>query len=671
MASKWRDFSSNAISGLVVALVALPLCLGIAMASGAPEFAGLISGILGGLVVGSLSGSALSVSGPAAGLTAIVAAQISQMKSFDVFLLAVVLAGGIQLILGLVRAGGIAAFVPDSVIKGLLAAIGVILILKQIPHLVGHDLDPEGEMSFQQPDHHNTFSELATLFQGEWHSGAMLVGIASLLFLLTWEKTPRLKKSLVPGPLVVVLLGMVLQVALSSLGGQWKVEGNHLVQVPAASGLMEFISFFQTPDWSAWNRGDVWWAGLSLALVASLETLLNLEAVDKLDPKRRRSPPNRELLAQGVGNSLSGLIGGLPMTSVIVRSSVNVHAGGRNQGSAVLHGVYLLLCVFFLPGLLNQIPLAALAAILILTGWKLVSPSLFIQQWRLGLGQFLPFLMTLLAIVFTDLMIGTLIGLMVSLIGIFYQSLLRPWKIAIEDRKTGPVYCLRLGNPMTFLSRASLRGALERVPEGAVLEVDGRQTEYIDSEILAMLQEFDSQTAALRSIRVSWLGMPASFQSRIEGSAHATPNASKNDSRTLDSSQDEEPQWLVITHTDAPHRLTQWLRVPTQKICEVRISDRQPDLDVSRWIQHAIANWPIEGLVLVGFPESEWFQSDQPNGSRKKAEAWLEEVRRHLDHLHRSPNALLPELLGIGMAGGTPGQIEWLAGTWAKIDKAR
>jgi carbonic anhydrase/SulP family sulfate permease len=373
MASTWREFGRNAISGLVVALVALPLCLGIAMASGAPEFAGLISGIVGGVVVGALSGSPLSVSGPAAGLTAIVAAQISQLKSFNVFLLAVLVAGGIQIVLGLVRAGGIAAFVPDSVIKGLLAAIGAILILKQIPHLVGHDADPEGEMSFQQPDQHNTFSELATLFQGEWHSGAMLIGVASVLFLIAWDKTPRLKKSLVPGPLVVVLLGMALQVALSSLGGQWKVEGNHLVQVPAASGLMEFISFFQAPDWSAWNRGDVWWAGLSLALVASLETLLNLEAVDKLDPKRRRSPPNRELLAQGVGNSLSGLIGGLPMTSVIVRSSVNVHAGGLNQGSAVLHGVYLLICIFFLPGLLNQIPLSALAAILILTGWKLVS----------------------------------------------------------------------------------------------------------------------------------------------------------------------------------------------------------------------------------------------------------------------------------------------------------
>jgi carbonic anhydrase/SulP family sulfate permease len=670
MASTWREFGRNAISGLVVALVALPLCLGIAMASGAPEFAGLISGIVGGVVVGALSGSPLSVSGPAAGLTAIVAAQISQLKSFNVFLLAVLVAGGIQIVLGLVRAGGIAAFVPDSVIKGLLAAIGAILILKQIPHLVGHDADPEGEMSFQQPDQHNTFSELATLFQGEWHSGAMLIGVASVLFLIAWDKTPRLKKSLVPGPLVVVLLGMALQVALSSLGGQWKVEGNHLVQVPAASGLMEFISFFQAPDWSAWNRGDVWWAGLSLALVASLETLLNLEAVDKLDPKRRRSPPNRELLAQGVGNSLSGLIGGLPMTSVIVRSSVNVHAGGLNQGSAVLHGVYLLICIFFLPGLLNQIPLSALAAILILTGWKLVSPRLFLQQWRLGFGQFLPFLITLFAIVFTDLMIGTLIGLLVSLIGIFYQSLLRPWRIECEDRKTGPVYCLRLGNPLTFLSRASLRGALERVPEGAVLEVDGRQTEYIDSEMLAMLQEFDSQTAILRSIRVSWMGMPASFQSRTKESANDSSKPSTIDSRMLNSPDNEEPQWLVITHTDAPNRMAWWLGVPSRKVCEVRISDSQPDLDVSRWIQHAIANWPIEGLVLVGFPESELFRSDQPNDSRKKAEAWIEEVRRHLHRLYGSPKGVLPDLLGLGLAGETPGKVEWLAGTWAETGKA-
>jgi len=407
-----RDLSA----GLVVFLVALPLCLGVALASGAPLVAGIVAGVVGGIVVGILSGSQTSVSGPAAGLTAVVAAEIGRLGSFEAFLAAVVIAGVMQVALGAVKAGFLVAFVPTAVIQGMLAAIGLILMLKQLPHLVGHDADPEGDMAFLQPDHETTFSELGAMLS-DLHAGSIVVGIAGLVILVAWARVAWLKKLSVPSALVVVGLGVAATLLFQRLGGSWVIGPSHLVQVPLAESPRALLGLLQFPDPTALATGRVWVAAVTVALVASLETLLNLEAVDRIDPRRRVSPPNRELAAQGVGNVVSGLLGGLPVTSVIVRSSVNILAHNETRLSAIVHGVLLAVCVVLVPGWLNLIPLSALAAILIVTGWKLASPKVFREMWARGAGQFLPFLATVLAILFTDLLVGILIGLAVSWLG--------------------------------------------------------------------------------------------------------------------------------------------------------------------------------------------------------------------------------------------------------------
>ena len=333
----------DAAASLVVFLVALPLCLGIALASGAPLFSGLLAGIIGGIVVGSLSGSHTSVSGPAAGLTAVVATQIASLGSFEAFLLAVTIGGLIQIGLGLMNAGALSAFFPSSVIKGLLAAIGVILILKQIPHVFGHDADPEGEMSFRQPNSETTFSEIMSVMEGDIHIGPMIIGLASIVLLVVWSRVNLLKKSIVPAPLVVVVMGVVMQLVFQRLGGVLTINPTHFVQIPVAETASDLFGLFRCPDFSQWTNSGVYIAALTLAIVASLETLLNLEAADKLDPLRRNSPPSRELIAQGAGNILAGLIGALPVTSVVVRSSVNVAAGAKQNGRRS----YMAFCSWF------------------------------------------------------------------------------------------------------------------------------------------------------------------------------------------------------------------------------------------------------------------------------------------------------------------------------------
>lgn len=501
----------DAISGVVVFLVALPLCLGIALASGAPLFAGLLAGIVGGIVVGAISGSHTSVSGPAAGLTAIVAAQIATL-GFDAFLLAVVVGGVMQIGLGLIRAGALSAFFPSSVIKGLLAAIGTILILKQIPHVLGHDTDPEGEMSFAQPDEENTFSELATLFAGEIHIGAVVIGVLSLALLVVWARWKPLKNSIVPAPLVVVLMGVGVNLAFRQVGGPWLIENSHLVQVPVAKTLSQFVGFLRLPEFSEWDNPAVWLGGVTITLVASLETLLNLEAVDKLDREHRRSPASRELIAQGCGNVTAGLIGGLPITSVIVRSSVNVHSGAKTKMSAIFHGVLLLICVGFLPIYLNMIPLAALAAILLITGFKLASPKLFKQMWREGRYQFIPFIATLVSIVFTDLLIGILIGLTISLLFILHSNLRRPIRRIVETHLGGDVLHIELANQVSFLNRAALGKILDEAPKGTRVLIDASDTDYIDPDIQELLREFKEETAPARGISVSFRGFREKYR---------------------------------------------------------------------------------------------------------------------------------------------------------------
>ncbi|MCZ2341793.1 MAG: hypothetical protein LC104_08350 [Bacteroidales bacterium] len=503
-----KHLMKDVTAGLVVFLVALPLCLGIALASDAPLFSGLVAGIVGGIVVGALSGSHTSVSGPAAGLTAIVAGQIAHLGSFDTFLLAVVLAGAIQIVLGCVRAGFFAAFFPSSVISGLLAAIGIILILKQLPHLFGHDADPEGEMRFFQPDHETTFSEIALLFRGYGlHFGATIIGLTTLAVMILWEKVKFLKYSPVPGPLVVVLLGVGMVALFEELGVDWAVSPDHLVRVPEADDLDTFLGFFMFPDFSQWLNPAVYVAAITIAAVASLESLLNLEAVDKIDPERRTSPPHRELVAQGVGNMVSGMIGGIPVTSVVVRGSVNVMAGSRSKLSAILHGVFLLVCVALLPSWLNLIPLSALAAILLLTGYKLASPTVIRSMWvNGGWPRFLPFALTVVAIVLTDLLIGVAIGLAIAASFILWSSFRRPVHRIVEKRLSGEVVHIVLQNQVSFFNRAALARVLDEVPEGGHVLIDAADSDYIDPDVLELLREYERSTGPTRGVTVSMVG---------------------------------------------------------------------------------------------------------------------------------------------------------------------
>jgi len=508
--------SRDLVAGIVVFLVALPLCLGIALASNAPPIAGLIAGIIGGIVVGSISGSHTSVSGPAAGLAAIVVAQLSALGSFEAFLLAVFMAGLLQIGLGIARAGSLSAFFPTSVIKGLLSAIGVLLILKQLPHVFGDDNDPEGEMAFFQPDGENTFSELFSALLANYHLGAALVGVSSVIILVLWNRIPYLKS--IPAALVVVAFGIGMQILFENADPEWSIQGNHLVIIPPADGgVMSYITF---PDFSAWSDSGVYFAAVTIAIVASLETLLNLEAVDKLDPQQRNSPSSRELVAQGIGNTMSGLIGGLPITSVIVRSSVNVSIGAKSKLSAVFHGVLLVGSVLLFPALLNRIPLAALAAILLVTGFRLASPKLFKQMWSQGRYQFAPFIITLVAIVMTDLLIGVIIGLVVSLMFILNSSLRTPVRRVVETKTTGDVVHIELANQVSFLNRAALMQILDKAQTGAELLIDASESDYIDPDILGVIREFKEKTAPARGVKVRLSGFREKYNLANDGGAN-------------------------------------------------------------------------------------------------------------------------------------------------------
>jgi len=493
-------------SGVVVFLVAIPLCLGIALASGAPLLSGLISGVVGGILVGLLSGSSISVSGPAAGLAAIVLAQITSLGSFEAFLLAVVISGAMQIAFGAFKAGGLSRFFPTNVIKGLLAAIGVLLILKQVPHLLGHDSDWQGDMAFRQDDGDNTFSALLHAMRA-FLPGAALVGLVSIAILVAWQNVPVLKRSLFPGPLAAVLGGTILSEALRSSGSSWAIDPSHLVNVPVVGkdGL-EWSAMITFPDFSRIGDSAIWIAAGTLAIVASIETLLNLEATDKMDPLKRASPPNRELLAQGTGNLVAGLIGGLPMTSVIVRSSVNAMAGGRTRVAAIFHGVLLLGSVALLPGILNTIPLATLAAVLVVTGWKLASPTLFRSMWREGMVQFVPFLVTVVAIVLTDLLVGVMMGMATSLLFILWSNTQQGVRVIEEKHVSGIVHRIELSGQTTFLNRARLATELARYRKGDHVLVDARLSDFIDPDMLAMIHEFVNETAPARGIDVSCIG---------------------------------------------------------------------------------------------------------------------------------------------------------------------
>ena len=490
------------MAGLVVFLVALPLCLGISLASGAPLFAGIIAGIVGGIIVGAISGSSLGVSGPAAGLTLIVLVAIQDLgQRFDLFLVSVVLAGIFQVILSYVGAGKIAFYFPSSVIKGMLAAIGIIIILKQSSHAFGIDQDYEGDFSFFQSDGENTFTELLKVFD-YINFSAFLIGIICLLILILWEQK-YFKKikflSQIPASLICVMVGIIINEFLPT---DIKLQQEHLVKLPVSNSVGDFLGFFTFPDWKGLSNPIVWRTALVLAVIASLETLLCVDATDKLDPQKRNTPTNRELLAQGIGNILSGLIGGIPVTQVVVRTSANIGAGGNTKMSTIFHGILLLICVAFLPNILNKIPLSALAAILILVGYKLAKPSVFKAIYRDGQDQFIPFLITVVAIVFTDLLKGIGIGLVIGLGYVIYNN----FKSSVSCFREKNNILIKFNKDVFFYNRAALVKIFTSVKENDSVYIDGSSIDFIDYDIYMTIEDF-AHSAKQKNIKVELNGI--------------------------------------------------------------------------------------------------------------------------------------------------------------------
>lgn len=490
-------------AGIVVFLVALPLCLGIALASGAPLFAGVIGGVVGGVVVSLLSGSELSVSGPAAGLTVIVSAAIIKLGGFQAFTAAVMLSGLLQIAFGLLRAGVIGDYIPNSVIKGMLAAIGIVIILKQIPHALGDDRDFLGDEAFQQADQNNTFTEMLSSLVSP-SPGAVLITLVAIGLLILWER-PALKKQAwttwLPGPLVVVLIGTLINEVLGRWFPSWHLTAarQHVVQLPVAGSVREFLGMFTPPQFGRLLQVDTWVVAATIALVGSIETLLCIEATDKLDPEKRLSDTNRELRAQGIGNLVSGLLGGLPITSVIVRSSANIYAGGRTRLSCFVHGVVLLVAAALFASLLNRVPLAALASVLLVVGYKLSSRKIILEMWGKGWTQFIPFMVTVIAIVLTDLLKGIGIGLLTSVFFVIRSNHHAAITLVNQDAN----WLLRFNKDMSFVNKSELKRRLRQVPDQSRLIVDGTKSLYVDGDIYETLKEFET-AASFRGIRMEY-----------------------------------------------------------------------------------------------------------------------------------------------------------------------
>ena len=501
LAASWRV---DVPASIVIFLVAVPLCLGIALASGAPLFSGIISGIIGGVVVGSFSGSPLMVSGPAAGLSALVMTAIATLGSFRAFLATVVVAGVLQLVLAACHAGIVGYYFPSSVIRGMLTAIGLILILKQIPHALGYDVDFEGSESFLQANAENTFSAILSA-AARIEPAALLLSVVGLLLLVAWDRGPLKRLRLFPGALAAVLLGIVGQQVLPLLNPGFQLGPEHLVGLPVPRSFADVGALFATPDWSALLRPDAWQIAFTLAVVASLETLLTLDATDRMDRYKREAPTDRELAVQGAGNIMAGFLGGLPVTGVLVRSAANVDAGAQTKASTVVHGLLMAAAVFLMPTLLNMIPLASLAAVLIYTGVKLTQPTLVRHTWNQGRVQFVPFVVTVGAILLTDLMIGILVGLAVGFLFVLFDQLRYPCYTVVSS--AGAVLKrVRLHEQVSFLNKASLAKLLDELPPRSRVEIDGSNCRHIDHDVLEFISDF-RQTATLREIDFRTVGI--------------------------------------------------------------------------------------------------------------------------------------------------------------------
>lgn len=505
----FSHYKKDLPAGLVVFLVALPLCLGIALASGAPMFSGIIAGIVGGIVIGSLSGSPVSVSGPAAGLTVIILTALDTLGSFQILLLATVLAGALQLVMGILKLGIISHYIPSSVIKGLLAAIGLTLIIGQIPVAFGLDSVTQEEFATSIYQAGVTLSAFANSLDF-LHPGAIIISVVSLIILLGWE-SPKLKRftlfKTLPAALVVVVLGVLINQLFQMVAPALYMSGPQLVQLPELEGIGEIGSLISLPDFSAWNNPQVYVTAFTIAVIASVETLLNVEAADKLDTHKRITPTNRELKAQGIGNMVSGLIGGLPVTSVIVRSSTNVYFGAESKLSAIFHGVLLLICVLLIPATLNLIPLPALAAILLTIGYKLTKVGLFRSMYTLGWAQFVPFVVTVIAILVTDLLQGILIGMSVAIFFILRNNYKFPYHY--EKNKAAPEEQIRieLSEEVSFLNKGSMLLALRNIPNNAEVLIDGTRSKNIDYDVLEIIQNFKDTTEE-KNIRLELKNIP-------------------------------------------------------------------------------------------------------------------------------------------------------------------
>jgi MFS superfamily sulfate permease-like transporter len=500
--STYNFLKSDLISGLILFFVALPLCLGIALASGAPLFSGIVSGVVGGIVVGLLSQSHVSVSGPAAGLSAIVLSAISTLGSFELFLAAVVIAGIIQLLLALIRAGSISNYFPSNVIEGMLTGIGMIIIIKQIPLVLGYDSE-----NVQFGFTNDTDANILLKIVRSVHPGVLMVSLFSGLLLIAFHKMSFVKNiKVLPAGLLVVLLGVGMNEYFIQTHSIYSIDNKHLVSLPVIAHPKEIFLQLSYPDFSGWMNAQVWTIALTIAIVASIESLLSLEAAGKMDPLKRYAGGNRELAAQGVGNILSGLLGGLPMTSVIVRASANIASGAKTKLSAIAHGLFLLVAVMLIPNLLNKIPLASLATILIMVGYRLASPSVFKRMWQNGKLQFIPFITTVIAVVLLDLLVGVAIGMIVSIVFILRGNMKRAYFLKKEGHKENAKIVMKLTQEVSFLNKAAIKQTLGRLPKGCQVIIDASDTIYIDHDVLELIQDFYEAGANERNIKVERIG---------------------------------------------------------------------------------------------------------------------------------------------------------------------
>lgn len=570
-----QHVKSDMLAGLVVFLVALPLCLGIALASGAPLFSGIIAGVIGGIVVGLFSNSQLSVAGPAAGLTAIILSALSQLNSYPLLLLAIVLAGAIQILLGFIHAGTISHYFPSNVIEGMLAAIGIIIVLKQLPHAIGYDVDNEGDFFFiEDKTGHNTLSAIIDAINFT-HWGAVSITVISLVILIGWDRIPTLKKmKILPPALIVVVIGTIVNEIFRAFDSPFTISQEHLVNLPVPKSFNDLASQFSSPDFSGIGNRKVWVIAVTIAIVASIETLLCIEATDKMDPLRRYTNTNTELKAQGLGNILCGLLGGLPMTSVIVRTSANIHAGARTKISTISHGVFLLITVLTIPFLLNKIPLACLAAILLTIGYKLANPRVFVQIWKNGLYQFFPFIATVIAVVFTDLLTGVGIGLFISISFIVIGNMRVPFFFQNEKHHDGQTIIIKLAQEVSFLNKAAIKKKLMNIPPSSAVIINAENTAYIDHDVIELIQDFLKIGAKERNISVQLEGFKESY--KIQSLINYQPKKMKSYEKLLAVNK----RWSAEQQAKDPDFFTRLTNIQKPEFLWIGCSDSRVPPDV-------------------------------------------------------------------------------------------